>query len=159
MPTTHEKHGGANVHVPPPLIFLTAIGSGALVQYFVPLALPLPQWVRAVAGALIAFGGVAFGAWAIVLFRRSGQDPAPWKPSPSLVAQGPYRFSRNPIYVGMTSVVVGLALALGNPWMLGLGVLALGVVHFAAVLPEERYLAEKFGEDYARFCASVRRYL
>jgi protein-S-isoprenylcysteine O-methyltransferase Ste14 len=157
--TVHEKHGGANVRVPPPLIFLSAIGVGVTVQHFEPISLGMPTAARAFVGTAIAVLGFACIVWAFRLFKRSGQDPAPWKPSPSLVGAGPYRFSRNPMYVGMTSVVVGLGLALGNLWMIGLGATALVVVHAIAVLPEERYLEEKFGDDYARFRSSVRRYL
>src|SRR5262249_12654080 len=125
MSTTHAKHGGANVRVPPPLVFLIAIGAGAALQHFVPLALGLPRLPCAIAGAAIGLVGLAFGGSAAVIMRRSGQDPAPWKPSPSLLLKGPYRFSRNPMYVGMVSIAVGLGLALSNPWMMGLGLAAL----------------------------------
>jgi protein-S-isoprenylcysteine O-methyltransferase Ste14 len=157
--TVHAKHGGANVHLPPPLVFLGAILVGVALQYFVPVALGLPLPLRILAGSAVAVAGLGLGGWAFGLFKKSGQDPAPWMPSPSLVAQGPYRFSRNPMYVGMTSLVAGLGLALGNPWMIGLAAVALGVVHFTAVLPEERYLTEKFGADYEQLRKSVRRYL
>src|SRR5438105_682977 len=159
MPTTHSKHGGADVHVPPPLVFLIAILAGAALQYFVPVALGLATGARVAAGTAIAVVGLACGGWAFGSMKKTGQDPAPWKPSPSLVGRGPYRFSRNPMYVGMTSLAVGLGLALGNLWMIGLGAVALAVVHYTAVLPEERYLAEKFGDDYARLRSLVRRYL
>jgi len=159
MPTTHAKYGGANVHLPPPLVYLFALLAGLGLQHLVPMRVPLPSRACEIAGGLVAVLGFAFGGWAFGLFKRTGQDPAPWKPSPSLVAEGPYRFSRNPMYVGMTSMVAGLGLALTNPWMIGLALLALIVVHVTAVLPEERYLEEKFGDDYARFKSSVRRYL
>jgi protein-S-isoprenylcysteine O-methyltransferase Ste14 len=159
MPTTHPKHGGADVHLPPPLVFLLGILAGVALQYFVPIALPLPLVARLAAGGAVAVGGVAFGGWAFGLFKRSGQDPAPWKPSPSLIAGGPYRFSRNPMYVAMTALLIGLGLSLGNPWMMGLGAVALAIVHVTAVRREEAYLAEKFGEDYQRYRRSVRRYL
>ena len=79
--------------------------------------------------------------------------------SPSLVLEGPYRFTRNPMYVGMTLLQVAIGLALGIAWVVVGAALSLTVVHFAAVLPEERYLEEKFGEDYRQFCARVHRYL
>jgi protein-S-isoprenylcysteine O-methyltransferase Ste14 len=159
MRTTHAKHGGADVHVPPPLVFLAAILVGVALQHVVPIALDLSRAARWAAGGVLLVAGLAFAGSAARLFRRTGQDPAPWKPSPSLVASGPYRFSRNPMYVGMTALTVGIGLALGNPWVAGLAAIALTVVHYTAVVREERYLAEKFGDDYARLRTKVRRYL
>ena len=94
-----------------------------------------------------------------ILFKRSGQSPIPWKPTPELILQGPYRFTRNPMYLGVTLFAIGLGLALNNLWISLFAGLALMLVHFIAVLPEERYLAEKFGESYRSFLAQVRRYL
>jgi protein-S-isoprenylcysteine O-methyltransferase Ste14 len=93
------------------------------------------------------------------LFRKSGQDPAPWQPTPELVFAGPYRFTRNPMYVGMTLLTVGLGAAFATLWALPLALVALGAVHVSAVLPEERYLAAKFGAPYLDYQARVRRYL
>ena len=110
--------------------------------------------------------GVAFvvaGVWLIgdawKLFQRTGQDPKPWKPSPELLLSGAYRFTRNPMYVGMTCLQVGLGLAFNNLWIVLLAALSLLVVHFIAVVPEERYLTGKFGESYRAYVIKVRRYL
>jgi protein-S-isoprenylcysteine O-methyltransferase Ste14 len=161
MGATHPKHGGANVRVPPPLVFPTFILIGVGLNWLVPLPLlhALSSGLRIALGAGLAIAGLAFGGWAFGLFKRTGQDPAPWMPSPTLVAEGAYRFSRNPMYVGMTAIQIGLGLALANPWMIGLSAVSLLVVHFTAVLPEEAYLTEKFGDSYTRYRASVRRYL
>jgi protein-S-isoprenylcysteine O-methyltransferase Ste14 len=96
---------------------------------------------------------------AVMEFRRTGQDPKPWKPSPELVLQGPYLLTRNPMYVGFTIVQFGLGVALGNLWISLLAPVALLVVHFIAVLPEERYLDEKFEDAYREYRRRVRRYV
>jgi protein-S-isoprenylcysteine O-methyltransferase Ste14 len=159
MSSVTNERGGARVRFPPPLVFLACIGAGVLLGRFVqPLVLPIPTAPRLAAGVLVIVAGLALVVWAFGPFRRTGQDPAPWKPSPSLIIQGPYKFTRNPMYVAMLTVQVGVGVCLGNVWILLLGPLALVLVHFIAVLPEEAYLGERFGEDYARYRASVRRY-
>ncbi|MCA1662973.1 MAG: isoprenylcysteine carboxylmethyltransferase family protein, partial [Myxococcales bacterium] len=112
----------------------------------------------AIGGALaivaLLLGGSAFG-----LFKKAGQDPKPWMPKTVLVAQGAYRFTRNPMYVGMMTLQVGIGVMLGNLWVVVLAAFALVVVHYGVVLPEEAYLDEKFGESYRQYKQKVRRYL
>ena len=103
--------------------------------------------------------GVSFILAARQLFVRTGQDPKPWQPTPELIFSGPYRFTRNPMYVGMTLLTIGLGAAIGTLWALPLAFAALGAVHVLAVLPDERYLAAKFGEPYLTYKARVHRYL
>lgn len=151
---------GAKVRFPPPLVFLGAIVLGVIVQRTaVPLSLVFARGLRLAAAVLILACGVSLVASARILFKRTGQNPIPWKPTPELILQGPYRFTRNPMYVGVTIFVIGLGLALNNLWISLFAAPALLLVHFIAVLPEERYLAEKFGESYRSFLAQVRRYL
>lgn len=151
---------GAKVRFPPPLVFLGAIVLGMIVQReAVPLSLGFARGLRVGVGVLTLACGVSLVASARILFKRTGQNPIPWKPTPELILQGPYRFTRNPMYVGVTLFLIGLGLALNNLWISLFAAPALLVVHFIAVLPEERYLAEKFGDSYRIFLAQVRRYL
>ena len=151
---------GARVRFPPPLVFLGAILLGVLVQReAVPLSLSFSTAPRIAAGVLILACGVGLVLSARILFKRTGQSPIPWKPTPQLILQGPYRFTRNPMYVGVTLFVVGLGLALNNFWISLFAAPALLAVHLIAVLPEEHYLAEKFGESYRSYVARVRRYV
>jgi protein-S-isoprenylcysteine O-methyltransferase Ste14 len=155
-----DPRGGARVRVPPPLTFLALLAAGVGLRFVVaPPPLPGGRGVQfAVGGALVVLA-LAIAGSAVGLFKRSGQDPAPWKPSPSLVVQGAYRFTRNPMYVGMTLLTVGIGVALDNLWIIIAAALALVVVHYTAVLPEEAYLAEKFGDDYRAYQKKVRRWL
>ena len=98
-------------------------------------------------------------ASARILFVRTGQNPIPWKPTPELIFKGPYRYTRNPMYVGMTLIELGLGVALNNLWIPVFAAPALVTVHFIAVLPEERYLSDRFGQSYTTFLTQVRRYL
>jgi protein-S-isoprenylcysteine O-methyltransferase Ste14 len=132
---------------------------GVTLRYTVgPIPFPATSWTRLV-GIVVLLGGLAIIISARTLFIRTGQNPAPWKPTPELILRGPYRFTRNPMYVGVTCFQIGLGVAVGNPWISLLAPVALLTVHFIAVLPEEKYLAEKFGPSYHEYCASVRRYL
>ena len=155
-----DPRGGARVRIPPPLVYLALIGAGVALRYLVaPPPLPGSRGVQfAVGGALVALA-LAIGGSAVGLFKKSGQNPAPWKPSPSLVLQGAYRFTRNPMYVGMTLILVGIGFALDDLWLVIGAALFLVVVHYTAVLPEEAYLDEKFGDDYRAYKKKVRRYL
>jgi protein-S-isoprenylcysteine O-methyltransferase Ste14 len=158
--TTHSKYGGAKVRFPPPLVFLCLIGVGIALQRWIwPLTLPLSPWLRVFTGVSAALGGLLIVISARVWFKRTGQDPAPWRPSPELLVKGIYRRTRNPMYAGVTLFQLGLGISLGNGWVAALSLVGLMIVHFLAVLPEEAYLTEKFGESYVRYKASVRRYL
>jgi protein-S-isoprenylcysteine O-methyltransferase Ste14 len=161
LTTTHQsKQGGARVRFPPPLVFLGLMGVAALVQHFVTrVTVPIPSLPRFVLAALFGLPGIALLVQAQGLFKRSGQHPAPWKPSPELVLAGIYRFSRNPMYLGMTLITIGVAFAADDVWMIAAAFVALTIVHVIAVLPEEAYLGEKFGDAYAQYKAKVRRYL
>src|SRR5205814_937857 len=148
---------GALVRFPPPLVFLLSMGAGVGLQMVQPLRITA-LGVR-FSGVAVMLAGLALIAVAFRLFRKSGQEPAPWEPTPSLAFAGPYRFTRNPMYVGMTSIPLGVGLLLGNLWIGGLALLSLFVVHFIAVRPEEAYLTERFGEPYRAYLRRVRRYL
>ena|SRR5215472_9211497 len=157
---TVTNKDGAHVRFPPPLVFLGAILLGVIIQRMAtPLALSVGAGLRVAAGVLILVCGVSLIFSARIFFTRTGQSPIPWKPTPELILRGPYRFTRNPMYVGATLFVIGLGLALNNLWISLFAAPALLAVHFIAVLPEERYLNEKFGESYRSFLARVRRYL
>jgi protein-S-isoprenylcysteine O-methyltransferase Ste14 len=150
-----SKQGGARVRLPPPLAFAAAIAAGI----FLPPHLGLPLAARLLLGGILVVAGLGVAISAIKLFRKTGQDPRPWMPSPELIFDGPYRFSRNPMYVSMVMIACGIGLCCDRAAVMFLSLAALAVVHFTAVLPEERYLQEQFGERYSQYKSRVRRYL
>ena len=155
-----NKQGGARVYFPPPLVFLIFIALGIVLQRAVrPLTIPVGRTFSITGGIVLIAAAVCLFLSALVLFRRTGQHPRPWKPTPELIPNGPYRFSRNPMYVAMTLFVLGLGIALNNLWVSMFAPVSLLAVHFIAVLPEERYLVGKFGEGYRGYMTRVRRYL
>jgi protein-S-isoprenylcysteine O-methyltransferase Ste14 len=154
-----SKQGGPNVRFPPPLVFLGFLLAGVALQFALPVAAHAGRMMRAAAGVVLVGSGLGLIVWANQGFRRIGRRPEPWIPSSSLILEGPYRFSRNPMYVGMTAAHLGIGAALDNGWVVFFAAPALLVVHFIAVRPEERYLAETFGDGFATLKKRVRRYL
>jgi len=152
-----EDH--ADVRILPPLLFLGSIVLGVLLQLTIVVRLEVESGLRVPIGLALVALGVAPMAWAIRWMSRTKQDPDPRKPTPELIAGGPYRFSRNPIYVGMALIQAGIGVALGNLWILLLLVPTLVVLRRSVIEKEEAYLERKFGDSYARYRATVRRWL
>ena len=151
---------GAKVKVPPPAVFLLSLLLGFGLNHLVPLPpIPLDSRTRVAIGVLIVVLGIVPIAWARMHFFRTKQNPIPWTTTPELIFQGPYLYTRNPMYVGMTTLQVGLGIAFGVLWSSLLAAVSLAIVHQMAVRPEEAYLAEKFGDPYRQYLTRVRRYL
>ena len=146
--------------IPPPVVALVlAGGMWAVERVSAHLAWAKPGRV-VVASALFALG-VLCAASAAVAFRRWNTTINPHKPeeSRSLVRSGPFRFTRNPMYLGLLTVLLGWAAWLGAPWsLLGPVVFFLYIQRFQ-IAPEERVLVEKFGEEYQQYRRAVRRWL
>lgn len=145
---------------PPPLFFVLAIVAGGLLHRFV-VALPsgLDEQLSKVSGTAVLILGAVVMFLALGTLVRSGQNPEPWKATPELIFKGPYRFSRNPMYLGMALLQIGVGLRLANGWMLLLLPPALFAVYWFAIRHEEAYLEGKFGEPYRRYKSLVRRWL
>jgi protein-S-isoprenylcysteine O-methyltransferase Ste14 len=151
----------ANVPVLPPVLFGFGLGTGLLLWWVVPVALFPPHLKKpaCVAGWAIAAAGVAFGGWAITTFLRAKTTPHPNHPVNALVTSGPYRASRNPMYVGMSFGMAGIALVLNTPWLLAVLPPVWLLLRRLVIDREEAYLERKFGDEYRTFCARTRRWL
>ena len=148
----------AGVIARPPLLYLTALAAGVGLGFVWPLPLELGRWSWIGGGALIALG-LAFMAGAMLRFRRAGTNVETWRPTTALVVDGPYRLSRNPIYVALTLAYVGIGLIAGNVWVLALAAPLLAVMRYGVIAREEAYLERKFGAPYLAYKAAVRRWL
>jgi len=143
------------VIAPPPLIFLAAIAIGLGLEALWPFA----DIAHRRTGAVIFLAGLLLAGWAIVSFRRAGTNVQTRKPSTTVVAAGPYRFTRNPIYCGMALGIVGVGLAAGSVWTILMVVPFLVVIDRGVIAREERYLSAKFAADYGAYRARVRRWI
>ena len=156
----NEPQDVAAVRVFPPGVPLLAILIGIGLNYLWPIDVDLPKiWRYSVGGAIVAGAFLCLGLWSVILFRRSGQSENPWKPSPQLVDRGPYRITRNPMYLQMILICIGLAVILGNLWILIMTPLGAWVLQRFAILPEEAYLERKFGAQYLAYKHRVGRWL
>ncbi len=160
MSTEADPKDGAAVRIPPPFVPLIALAVGVVAQRWVwPLPLSFGGAVRYGLGALLFAAGIVLMAGAIGLFRRSGQNPAPWESTPEIVSTGVYRFTRNPMYVAMGLLQAGIGLALENGWIVVLVPVVWGVIYLIAIRHEEAYLERTFGSAYTDYKAAVRRWL
>lgn len=142
----------------PPVIY----GSAALVAWglgrVAPLPMALPEPTRWAGWGLVAVALLVAGA-AELSFLRAGTATLPTSPTTALVAGGVYRVTRNPMYLAMTLVLVGLGAALGSAWFWLVAPAAVRLVTRLAIAREEAYLAAKFGDAYLAYKARVRRWL
>jgi len=123
-----------------------------------PLAV-LPQPEARWTGMALCAAGAALILWGIVTMRRAKTNIYPGLPATTLVSDGPFRFTRNPLYVALTILFAGLALEVDMAWGFIVLVPLLLVMHYGVILREERYLEGKFGDAYRAYCTRVRRYL
>jgi protein-S-isoprenylcysteine O-methyltransferase Ste14 len=148
------------VRVFPPLIYATlfAVGYGAHRVAPMQLFVDPPIAVRLVGWALAALA-VLLGASAALLFLRAGTTPDPRRPTTALVVHGPYRFTRNPMYLALALLYLGLALLMNAAWPLVLLPVAIMLVERWVIAREEAYLERQFGDAYRAYKARVRRWL
>lgn len=152
----------AGIPFPPPVFFLIALGAGFALQHFVPLPVARTTTgidVLEIAGAGLVIAAAALAAWALVSFRSARTSPFPERPSDSLVVRGPFRFTRNPLYLAMAAIHAGAALFANALWPLLFLVPAVLAIRFLVIAREERYLRRRFGSEYEAYCRSVRRWL
>jgi len=153
MNTENDK---ANVVAPPPLIFLSGLLVGGLINNFYPAEF-LPKILAIAAGTALTATGLIIVLTAISQMRRAETNVEPWKPTTAILDTGLYAFSRNPIYLAMILIYIGIACLFNSIWFLPLLVPILLIVHFGVILREEKYLERKFGDEYLNYKNHVRR--
>jgi protein-S-isoprenylcysteine O-methyltransferase Ste14 len=156
MTSTTDKAG---VIAPPPLLFAGAVAIGLVLHYWVfPIGFGLSPGIRYVSGGLLIVAALAIALSAIRLFGKAGTHVEPWKPSTALVTGGVYCYTRNPMYLGMALMHVGLSLIFDSVTLLLMLVPFLVVIRYGVIAREERYLTAKFPTDYPAFQKRVRRW-
>jgi protein-S-isoprenylcysteine O-methyltransferase Ste14 len=151
----------AEVAVKPPLLFFGALVLGCLLSRYVPIGpgLAQPNSLGLTVGLIFIAVGFALTLLAVRAFRRAGTKVVPGQPATALVVDGPYRVTRNPIYVGFVLVYFGLALVLTSVWILLLLIPVLLILQRGVVVREEAYLERKFGDAYRSYACRVPRWL
>ncbi|MHA1113918.1 MAG: methyltransferase family protein [Alphaproteobacteria bacterium] len=157
-PNLSETPDRPGVIAPPPVIVLAAVLIGVGLHLLWPLDL-LDGVARWVATGILGGAALALVAVSLVQFRRHKTHVDPYRPATALLSAGPYRFSRNPIYIALGLLQAGIAFAADSIWILAMLAPALAVLHVGVIRREERYLARKFEAEYAAYRARVRRWI
>jgi protein-S-isoprenylcysteine O-methyltransferase Ste14 len=142
----------------PPFLFATAIAAGIVLHLAWPWSF-MPRAVRWPIGLILSMAGVALFVAAIRAFDAAGTPVPGNRPTTAIVRSGPYRFSRNPIYVAFALIHLGVAASFGSWWLLVTLAVSIGVIATVIVPREERYLEARFGSIYSAYKSSVRRWL
>lgn len=148
----------AGILFPPPLVYVLGFLAGYLLHRFLPVAF-LPGAIGRSVGWGLVVGGVVLMAGALYYFRRAGQTPHPGRPVTTLVQHGPYRFTRNPMYLGWAIVYLGMTALANDLWPLVLLPVVLLIMTRAVIAREEAYLDRVLGEAYRAYRARVRRWM
>ncbi len=147
-----------NVIVLPPVLYVAGLAVGFLLHWLAPHRIFSNDAGHWIGGAFLATG-IALAIRGRREMEKAGTNVRPTQPTTALVATGPFRFSRNPLYVALTSFYFGVAMLANALWVLALLAPILIVMHYGVVRREERYLDAKFGEAYRAYRSRVRRYL
>lgn len=145
----------AGVIAPPALIAVAAMAAAEALRFAFPWPLGVSRWI----GILIMVGAFGLLWWAHDQFVRARTPAAPWRASRFLVLGGPYRWTRNPMYIAGLVFVAGVGVLRANAWYLAMLLPAWGVLHWGVVRREERYLLKLFGAPYQQLLDSTRRWL
>jgi protein-S-isoprenylcysteine O-methyltransferase Ste14 len=151
----------AGVIAPPPLIALAAVALGFIFDWLFPvftLTLLLSPAPRIFIGIALIAAGAALAIAGRNAFVGSGTHINPYKPATALVTTGIFAYVRNPMYVGLALLVLGIGIAFASDWTVLMVVPQMLIIHTGVVGREERYLEAKFGDAYRRYKAEVPRY-
>lgn len=158
MNDKNDTSNNAGVIAPPPLIYGGALGAGLLAKALFPATF-LPRGAARALGITLTGAGLLLFISSFRALRRAETDVRPYKPTTSIVVEGPYRFTRNPIYLGLTLVYGGVTALANSPWNALLLPFVLVLMQRGVIQREERYLERVFGEEYLQYKARVRRWI
>jgi protein-S-isoprenylcysteine O-methyltransferase Ste14 len=139
-------------------LLVVALGAGFLLQWLAPISFLPPGPSRSV-GPVVTATAFCLFFWAARAMIKGNASIPPNTPTNAIVVRGPYRFSRNPIYIAMLLLQIGVGIWTNGLWYLGFAVASAFLLSWGAISREERYLERKFGVEYASYKARVRRWL
>jgi protein-S-isoprenylcysteine O-methyltransferase Ste14 len=148
----------AHVLILPPLLYGAAFVIGLLLHWRFPVHILPPTLARWI-GVVCVLVSFPLALMTFHVLSRAHTPVDPMQPTTALVTEGPFRYSRNPIYVALTLLYVGVAFLVNALWILLLVVPVLVVIRYGVIAREEAYLTRKFGDTYRQYTAQVRRWL
>ena len=154
-----DNHSGVpNVKIIPPLVYLAGVVIGIVVSIWIPTKIAPGSLAWTLGGILLICGAVLTGS-AILKFKDVNTTVRPDRAASTLVISGPYRITRNPMYLGLALVYVGIAIADLSVWALILMPVVLTIIQRRAIEPEEAFLERRFGANYIRYKENVSRWI
>ena len=151
--TTQPTSSGVRIF--PPAIHLASIAIGFLLQW----AVPMRTFGMKIPGVFVLAIALGLIVWTAILMFRAGTTPNPTRPTTALLIDGPFRFTRNPMYLANELIVIGVGLAANAPWVILMAIPAALLTRRLVIDKEERYLETKFGTEYLDYKAHVRRWV
>jgi protein-S-isoprenylcysteine O-methyltransferase Ste14 len=158
MAKQNEVADNPGLIAPPPLIFAVPLAVGILLNLKFPIRF-LPRNVAPIPGILLIGTAVTLISQAFPRMRRAGTNVDPTKPATVLVTEGPFKYTRNPLYLSLTLFYIGIATLVNTIWAILLLPIVLYVINRGVIDREERYLKRKFGEQYTQYTQRVRRWI
>lgn len=154
-----NQRDSAAIRIPPPVFFFACLGCGLLLEYFFPIQLSLALIPRVIVGCVFFLISSYFVVSAFIVLIKHKTPFGTTKPTIKIVTDGAYRFSRNPLYLSLLLLMLGIAVLTFSLWLF----LTIPILYilflFKAVKPEESYLSQKFGQEYLDYKAKVRRWI
>lgn len=148
------------VRFPPPVIYAAGLVAGRLLHRRWPLPITGPgSWLRVALAVVCVAAWLALFLWAWAAFRRAHTTLIPNRPAAAFVTTGPYRFTRNPMYLSLVALYLGVMLLLDSYWPACLLPLVVVALQLSVIAPEERYLTAAFSTEYPAYRRRVRRWL
>ncbi|NND70519.1 MAG: isoprenylcysteine carboxylmethyltransferase family protein [Rhodothermales bacterium] len=148
------------IHYPPPLIFVIGFGLGGLINRWLPISLGIGESkIVGVVAIAIAVVGVSLTGISIIIFLKNRTPVYPNSPARKLVVTGPYRFTRNPMYTGLTLLYLGGTLMVNSLWPLVMLPAVLFSIYRLVIVREEKHLHDTFGNAYGDYTSKVRRWI
>ena len=148
----------SGVIAPPPLIYLAGLAVGFGLEALLPGS-SVPDALAWILGGVLLLAGLALLFTFERAFTRKKTPANPWRPTTAIASEGPYRLTRNPAYLGMSLVYIGIALCSQALWVLLSLPVVLAIVDRGVIAREERYLERKFGQEYLDYKGRVRRWV
>jgi len=149
------------LHVPPPVLFTIAYLVGLVIQFLVPVTFTtvLLSIAAYSIGAILFVVGAGFAAWALWIFHNERTTTIPGETSAKLVTWGPYRFTRNPMYLGLFLFFAGISMISDSLWSIPPLLVVVYFLNSTVIIGEEKILRRDFGEEYGRYSSKVRRWI
>ncbi len=148
---------GAGVKIPPPLIFIVFMLLAHVNELLFPIGIIFAPVITYIGLGLVMTGLILLLSL-LLQFKRVKTSIEPWQPTSSIIKTGLYKYSRNPIYLLLCTIPIGLGLYFSHVWLITSVIPSCMGIYYVAIRPEEAYLTGKFGDEYICYQQQVRRW-